>query len=90
MKKKMLKSNWQGLGKLLAEWNPIGVPTPADEYESLLPLLIRELDLDTPLDKIAALIEHKLEKEYGIGPPFDTPTINMVIKAKELHTAHTA
>jgi hypothetical protein len=45
---------WRQLSELLWSWNPIGLPVPSDEYDSLVTMLVRKLEKNIPAQEIAA------------------------------------
>lgn len=83
-KQEKLLTLWRQLGELLWQWNPIGLPAPRDEYESLIPSLVRKFESDVPSQEIIAFSELILKDKFGVTPPFDEPTERFINTARQL------
>ena len=88
IKQEKLLSLWHQLGELLWQWNPIGLPVPRDEYESLIPSLVHKLESDVPSQEIIAFLEQTLKDKFGITPPFNEPTEHFINMARQLFLKH--
>jgi hypothetical protein len=83
-KQEKLLTLWHQLGELLWQWNPIGLPVPRDEYESLIPSLVHKFERDVPSHEIIAFLEQILKDKFGVTPPFDEPTERFINMARQL------
>jgi hypothetical protein len=62
------------LRELLWRWNPIGPDEdddphlPADEYDCLIPPLLKRLDAGENADALASFLSAELESHFGLEP----------------------
>ena len=57
-------SDWRQLGELLWKWDPLGIEPPRDEYDCLVPPVLRALEQGEKEEAVAAVLAQKLQQHF--------------------------